>query len=78
MSDVVDCAQAREEEIRQDAVAKVMRRADSAASRPSASFCACGEAIPEERRKHLPGVQTCVECQRDIEKRKRFDWGMGD
>lgn len=32
---------------------------------PSAEFCeddACGEPIPEGRRKALPGVQYCVDC----------------
>jgi phage/conjugal plasmid C-4 type zinc finger TraR family protein len=26
---------------------------------------ACGEAIPEARRKALPGARTCVTCQAD-------------
>jgi len=30
----------------------------------SADYCdECGEAIPEARRKALPGVRTCVPCQ---------------
>jgi phage/conjugal plasmid C-4 type zinc finger TraR family protein len=39
----------------------------------SAEFCAdCGEAIPEARRRALPGVRTCVPCQsdRDFEARR--------
>ena len=28
----------------------------------------CGEVIPEARRKALPGVRLCVECQMEIEK----------
>lgn len=28
----------------------------------------CGEAIPEARRKAIPGVQTCVGCQSRREK----------
>ncbi len=30
----------------------------------SAQYCdECGEPIPEKRRKALPGVRRCVECQ---------------
>ena len=39
----------------------------------SAETCAdCGEAIPEARRRALPGVRTCVPCQseRDSESRR--------
>ena len=28
----------------------------------------CGEKIPEGRRKALPGVQTCVPCQSEIDR----------
>jgi phage/conjugal plasmid C-4 type zinc finger TraR family protein len=28
----------------------------------------CGEAIPEARRRALPGVRTCVRCQSEIDK----------
>lgn len=32
----------------------------------SLEFCEdCDEAIPEARRKALPGVRCCVECQRE-------------
>ena len=68
MSDDTDRAQAREEEMRSDALAEHARRADGHAGLSSAVECAmCGEAIPEARRRILPGVQTCIECQRDIE-----------
>lgn len=31
---------------------------------PSAEFCdECGDPIPEARRKAVPGVRTCVQCQ---------------
>lgn len=64
MSDEVDRAQAREEEQRQDALARHARRADGQARR-----CAvCGEDIHELRRRLVPGVQTCIECQRDLER----------
>lgn len=75
MSDLFDRAQEREEEMRADALAEQARRADGQTARVSATYCACGEPIPEARRKYLPGVQTCVECQEDIERRRAFDWG---
>lgn len=28
----------------------------------------CGNEIPDERQAALPGVRTCVECARDIER----------
>ena len=28
----------------------------------------CGDAIPELRRKAIPGVRLCVQCQSDVEK----------
>jgi phage/conjugal plasmid C-4 type zinc finger TraR family protein len=42
-----------------------IRRAQSRlAQGPSLSHCAdCGAAIPEARRKALPGVRLCITCQ---------------
>jgi len=35
----------------------------------SAQFCIeCGEPIPQARRKALPGVQYCINCQQEHEK----------
>jgi len=35
---------------------------------PSASHCLeCGEAIPEERRRAVPGCQFCVDCQQHLD-----------
>ncbi len=31
----------------------------------------CGVAIPEARRKAMPGVRHCVRCQSDLEKRQK-------
>lgn len=28
----------------------------------------CGEPIPQARREAVPGVQLCVECQRELDK----------
>lgn len=67
MSDDVDRAQAREEEMRQDALAELARRAQAAAG-DSALFCvSCGQEIPEARRLAAPGCQLCIECKRDDE-----------
>ena len=76
MSDDMDRAQAREEEMRSDALAEHDRRAHGRPLLLSATHCECGVAIPEIRRKTLPGVQTCIECQHDIEKRPVREWGM--
>lgn len=38
----------------------------------SAEWCeACGNEIPEARRKAVPGVTLCVDCAREAEKRER-------
>ena len=67
--DVVDRAQAREQEMRQDALDKHTRTAQASAAADSAETCAmCGEPIPEGRRNAVPGVQTCVDCQKDVER----------
>lgn len=78
MSDSMDRAQEREDEMRQDALAELARRADGQTSRHSAKYCGCGEPVPEARRLALPGVQTCIDCQRDIERRGMSDWGMAE
>lgn len=74
MTDMFDRAQEREAELRADALADQQRRA-VLPRKVSAARCDCGEPIPEARRKALPGVTTCVSCQRDIERRARRDWG---
>lgn len=39
----------------------------------SAEECAeCGETIPEARRKAMPGVQLCVQCQEVRDKHQAF------
>ena len=79
MTDVFDRAQEREEEMRQDALAEHERRAHGQITRVSATHCqVCDEPIPEGRRNAVPGVQTCRDCQDDIERRAAFDWGMAE
>jgi len=37
----------------------------------SLEFCEeCGEPIPEARRKAIPGVRLCVECQSELDKKQ--------
>lgn len=67
MTDVFDQAQARDEEMRQDALAAFARKARLVAPE-SAELCTiCDEPIPEARRMALRGVQTCVLCQQELE-----------
>jgi len=49
-------------------------RATRAPGHASALFCQdCDTAIPEQRRKIIPGVQRCIECQEINElKRKNY------
>lgn len=75
MTDVFDRAQERENELRQDALDAHKRRTESAGS-VSTDVCRCCEgAIPAARRKALPGVTTCIECQNDIERFGHHAWG---
>ncbi|MCW2475728.1 MULTISPECIES: DksA/TraR family C4-type zinc finger protein [unclassified Symbiopectobacterium] len=49
----------------EDAVARVRNELPSG---ESLSHCAeCGEPIPEARRKALPGVRFCVNCQKSLD-----------
>ena len=73
--DDIDRAQEREQEIRADALAERRRRVQSAApgdwERASATHCdACGEPIPLDRRRVLPGVRLCVVCATEEELRR--------
>lgn len=41
---------------------------------PSAKYCtdvSCGDEIPEERRKAMPGVLFCAECQARRERKRK-------
>lgn len=68
MTDLYDRATAREEELRADALDEVRHRIETTRRQPSAEYCrVCDEPIPLARRRAVPGVQTCVECQTDLE-----------
>jgi len=72
MSDIFDRAAAREQELRDDALAARERRARAGRAAVAAAHrAACEQPIPEARRRALPGVQTCVECQSDLERELR-------
>lgn len=69
MSDEIDRAQQREAEIRDDALQAQQRRAAAMCYGESARWCqVCDELIPLARRRAVPGVQTCVACQTDLER----------
>lgn len=70
MTDIVDRAAEREEDFRSDALEVQARRAGLAGKTVSDSALSCSvceDSIPEGRREAIPGVQTCVACQADLE-----------
>lgn len=72
MTDFFDRAQARELQLREDALREQTRRAGLAGktAADSAAKCACGAQIPEARRNAVPGCQRCVKCE-SAQKRKK-------
>jgi phage/conjugal plasmid C-4 type zinc finger TraR family protein len=74
MTDVYDQASVFETRDRALALARHAARADLAGKTmaDSARVCAvCGDRIPAARRRAIPGVQTCVDCQHDLERAAR-------
>ena len=70
VTDIYDRATEREEANRADALAAQQRRAGLLGKTidDSANECqVCDDPIPQARRRALPGVQTCVDCQADLE-----------
>lgn len=71
MTDMFDRAAEREEQQREDALQAQARRAGLAGktAEDSARHCRiCESLIPVARRRAVPGVQTCVICQADLER----------
>ena len=71
MIDIYDRATEREEEARADALVAQERRSGLSGKTvdDSAHEChLCDDPIPDERRHALPGVQTCVLCQEELER----------
>lgn len=60
--------------------AEAVARARLRASRPyavSAAFCAdCDEPIPEARRRAVPGVRLCIDCQTGQDRARRPSGGV--
>ncbi|WP_300717947.1 DksA/TraR family C4-type zinc finger protein [uncultured Desulfovibrio sp.] len=54
----------------QDSIADEVRRARANLPRgESRAFCEeCGEPIPEARRRALPGVRLCLDCQQEADR----------
>lgn len=72
MSDLVDQAQALEQMHREAAMAAHASRSTLCAE--AATHCEaprCGQAIPDARRRAVPGVRLCVECQAELERQGR-------
>lgn len=57
----------------QDSINDEVRRARASLPRgESLMFCeACGETIPEARRRALPGVRLCLECQQEADSQQQ-------
>lgn len=56
----------------EDGLARVRDRIPTGDSRRE---CAeCGEPIPEVRRKALPGVQLCLNCQEELDRAERQEF----
>ena len=69
--DDVDRATKRTKELVDDGLAQVRRKMPRG---KSAKFCqepSCGERIPAARRKAVPGVQLCIDCQSRAEWRRK-------
>lgn len=69
--DIADRASVLEEQQRQEALQAQAWRAglDGKTVQDSASHCrVCERLIPVARRRAVPGVQTCVSCQEDLER----------
>lgn len=70
MADLVDRAQAREEELREEALGRA--RAALRAVAVATDCLDCGGRIPAARRRAVPGCERCVYCQVEHERRARL------
>lgn len=69
MADIIDNASTLED-LQRDAALSMHRLNHSAVS---ATHCEeCGDNLPEARRKAYPGCTMCVECQSEMELRKKI------
>lgn len=69
MADIIDNASTLED-LQRDAALSMHRLNHSAVS---ATHCEeCGDQLSDERRKAYPGCTMCVECQGEMELRKKI------
>lgn len=71
MTDDIDRAAEREQQLRDDALRDQARRAGLAGKTvaDSATECDdCGEPIAQARRQAVPGVRLCVSCKSRLER----------
>jgi RNA polymerase-binding transcription factor DksA len=72
MTDIIDLAQAREEQLRADALAECGRKAPASAPLPWPRDCDdCGDPIPAERAEAQPNAELCRPCQTRRERPRR-------
>jgi phage/conjugal plasmid C-4 type zinc finger TraR family protein len=68
MADIIDEASERTEIYLAQAIYRARNKIGECSGREAACDCEdCGEAIPEKRRRAVPGCRRCVECQMDLE-----------
>lgn len=74
MTDIFELATKREEEFRDDALKEQQRQAEGHGINAgktvddSAMICRiCAADIPQGRRLAVPGVETCISCETDLE-----------
>ncbi len=70
MTDITDRASEAEQEMRDDALSEQQRRSGLCGKSflDSARNCrVCDETLPLARRQAVPGVQSCIACQMDLE-----------
>jgi len=64
-ADVIDMAQAHVEQETSQLIARICQNANTGLG--SRTCIACGEVIPEDRRRHVPSAVRCVPCQNLME-----------
>lgn len=70
MADIVDMATAEITAFNRTALVECRRKRQRALK--SHQKCAnCGAVIPPERRKAVPGVKLCIDCQEEVERANR-------
>ncbi|MCC7546174.1 MAG: TraR/DksA C4-type zinc finger protein [Burkholderiales bacterium] len=69
MADLADKAEALEQRVRDEALARSREQLPHGASRSNCMHC--GNPIPSARRHALPGVERCAPCQQLLERQER-------